>query len=77
MLLIPLSKKASRGDQIENANYFKQNSWANVMDEKNLNPENLIKSIKKSLNLAKISMQNTDFSKSNENIVNIILQHCK
>lgn len=37
MLLIPLSKKASRGDQIENAQYFKSLHIAEVLEEENLN----------------------------------------
>ena len=37
MLLIPLPKSASRGDQIDNANYFKELGIANVIDQENLN----------------------------------------
>lgn len=36
MLLIPLSKKASRGDQLENAEYFKRLKIAEVLTEENL-----------------------------------------
>lgn len=45
MLLIPLSKKASRGDQIENANVFKTNGFAEVLEEKDLNLESFNKKI--------------------------------
>lgn len=50
MLLIPLSKKASRGDQIENADYFKTLKIANVIQEEELSKldvaiENSIKQI--------------------------------
>ena len=31
MLLIPLPMSASRGDQIKNANYFKNRGWANLL----------------------------------------------
>lgn len=45
MLLIPLSKANSRGDQIENANVFKTNGFAEVLEEKDLNFESFSKKI--------------------------------
>lgn len=45
MLIIPLSKEQSRGDQIENANYFKENGYAEVIEEHNLNINNFLKAI--------------------------------
>ena len=42
MLLIPLSKKASRGDQIENAKLFKELGYAEILEEENYNFENFI-----------------------------------
>ena len=45
MILIPLSKKASRGDQIENAKVFQSKGWADVILEENLNKEVLLDSI--------------------------------
>ena len=61
MLLIPLSKKASRGDQIENAKIFEENGYAICLCEEDYtfdkfmkntekiikNKENFIKSMKK------------------------------
>ncbi|WP_125152104.1 undecaprenyldiphospho-muramoylpentapeptide beta-N-acetylglucosaminyltransferase [Clostridium rectalis] len=41
-LLIPLSKKSSRGDQILNANSFKRNGYSIVIEEENLNEINLL-----------------------------------
>ena len=41
-VLIPLSKKASRGDQIDNAEYFKKLGLSEVLLEENLTPENLL-----------------------------------
>jgi UDP-N-acetylglucosamine--N-acetylmuramyl-(pentapeptide) pyrophosphoryl-undecaprenol N-acetylglucosamine transferase len=35
MLLVPLSKKSSRGDQIENARLFERQGYAQVLEEKN------------------------------------------
>ena len=45
MLLIPLSKKASRGDQILNANSFKAQGFAEVINEENLNGKLLVNTV--------------------------------
>ena len=39
MLLIPLSKRASRGDQILNAESFKKQGFADVCDEDEMTEE--------------------------------------
>lgn len=44
-LLIPLSAKASRGDQILNANSFKQQGYSSVLLEEDLNDESLLDAI--------------------------------
>jgi UDP-N-acetylglucosamine--N-acetylmuramyl-(pentapeptide) pyrophosphoryl-undecaprenol N-acetylglucosamine transferase len=44
-LLIPLSKKVSRGDQILNANSFKSRGFSRVLPEEELTPESLLKNI--------------------------------
>ncbi len=44
-VLIPLSKNASRGDQIQNAQYFKQQDISVVIEEENLSPNQLLSSI--------------------------------
>lgn len=46
-ILIPLSKKASRGDQILNAESFKKQGLSHVIMEENLNNELLLEGIKK------------------------------
>ncbi len=45
MLLIPLSRQASRGDQIVNARSFEKQGFALVLEEENLTKESLYKSI--------------------------------
>lgn len=45
-LLIPLSKKASRGDQILNANSFEKLGYSKVIQEEDVNSEKLLKEIK-------------------------------
>lgn len=46
-LLIPLSARASRGDQILNANSFKSQGYSEVIDEDELNDEILLSTINK------------------------------
>ena len=41
-LLIPLPRSASRGDQIQNANYFARKGYAMVLDQENLTSESLL-----------------------------------
>ena len=50
MLLIPLPLSQSRGDQIENAHYFKSKGYAEVIEEENLTPKQMIDFIKKITN---------------------------
>jgi len=46
MLLIPLSKESSRGDQILNANSFVQQGFALKLDEKDLTKECLVTTVR-------------------------------
>ncbi|UOQ92665.1 undecaprenyldiphospho-muramoylpentapeptide beta-N-acetylglucosaminyltransferase [Halobacillus shinanisalinarum] len=46
MLLIPLSRKASRGDQILNADSFVKQGYAHKLEEEELNSESLLKELK-------------------------------
>lgn len=48
-LLIPLSAKASRGDQIENAYHFEQLGYSYVLDQDQLSSDQLIASIQTGL----------------------------
>ncbi len=45
MLLIPLPKDASRGDQIDNAKYFENLGYSKTLFQENLNSEKLINEI--------------------------------
>lgn len=76
-LLIPLSKKASRGDQILNANYFKEKGYSNVLYEENLTPTTLINSIKQTLlnkNKYLKNMKNTNTKLANKKIIELLLK---
>jgi UDP-N-acetylglucosamine--N-acetylmuramyl-(pentapeptide) pyrophosphoryl-undecaprenol N-acetylglucosamine transferase len=44
-LLVPLSKKASRGDQIQNARYFEEQGISLVIDEEKFSTETLIEAM--------------------------------
>lgn len=45
MLIIPLDKDQSRGDQIENAIYFEKKGYAKILYEKDITTKSLIKNI--------------------------------
>lgn len=47
MLLVPLPHSASRGDQIENAERFRQRGLAHVLPQEELNPQTLAAAIRK------------------------------
>lgn len=80
MLLIPLPKTQSRGDQIENANYFKQLNIATVLEQEKLTTnslvleiENLFKNKDKFIN----NMKNLKTKDGNKKIVEIIKKYTK
>ena len=49
MILVPLPKGNSRGDQVENAEYFKSLNFASVIQQKDLTQQSLIAEIEKTL----------------------------
>lgn len=75
-ILIPLSKKASRGDQILNAKYFQEKGYSKVIFEEDLNAINLIANIK---NLYKNkedyikNMKQSNVKFANEKIIDLLL----
>lgn len=79
ILLVPLPKTESRGDQIDNAKYFKEKAMCEVLFQENLN-ENLIKSIenlqKNSKNIIK-NIKNYEIKNPNKKIVEIIVENAK
>lgn len=50
MILVPLPKGNSRGDQVENARYFEKKGYAKVINQEDLTIENLENAIKESEN---------------------------
>lgn len=75
-ILIPLSKKASRGDQILNAKYFQEKGYSKVIFEEDLNAINLIANIK---NLYKNkedyikNMKQSNVKFANKKIIDLLL----
>ena len=74
-LLIPLSKKCSRGDQIENAKLFKEKGFCEMMEEENYSKEifmkmldNLVKNSKKYIE----NMKKDKISLANDKILSLI-----
>lgn len=76
-LLIPLSKKSSRGDQILNAESFEKSGYSAVLQEEELNDKSLLSSLEglydnrfKYIN----SMEKSELQNAVEKIVKIIVQ---
>lgn len=79
-LLIPLSRKASRGDQILNANSFKNEGYALVMEEEEINNESFMNKIKELKSKKKDLISNMKNSKSkvgNEAVLDTIMSAIK
>jgi UDP-N-acetylglucosamine--N-acetylmuramyl-(pentapeptide) pyrophosphoryl-undecaprenol N-acetylglucosamine transferase len=75
MLLIPLSREASRGDQIINAKSFRDKSYARVLEEEELTEEKLVKELDKLVQQAPVivdKMKKYQSEKSRDRVVQII-----
>src|SRR5699024_9050920 len=75
MLLIPLSRAVSRGDQIINANSFQEKRYARVLEEENLTKETLQKELmqlKENSPVMKDKMEEYKSEKSRERVIEII-----
>ena len=80
MLLIPLSKRCSRGDQIENALLFQKLGYAKVIQEEEYTPEKLINNLKNLMELKekyKNNMKKSNANQATESIVKIINDNIK
>lgn len=71
-ILIPLSARASRGDQILNAQSFKKQGFSEVLDEDTLTSEQLIQSIDEVYQNREKYIQNMEQSSSKDSIKTII-----
>lgn len=71
-ILIPLSKRASRGDQVLNANSFKKAGYSVVLEEECLNKESLIKSLDDLRRTKDACIKNMDSSEMKNGVGKII-----
>ena len=75
MLLIPLSKKCSRGDQIENAHLFESLNIALVLEEEDYNKDVLLKKLddlSKNISTYKNNMKKVSTENASKKIANLI-----
>lgn len=76
MLLIPLPKANSRGDQIDNAHEFAQEGFARVLSEEELTPARLQLELKELFDRRQTyiaAMEKTDAAHGTENVLKVIL----
>ena len=77
-LLIPLSAKASRGDQILNAQSFEKQGYSLVLKEEDMTPESLLKSVKdlySSKDSLISAMTKSPASNGVKNVMDVILKY--
>lgn len=75
MLMLPLSKAASRGDQIENAKLFSKLGYGEMILDENLNKDNLKKIIDKMIknrNFYEKNMKKSQKCSANDKIIELI-----
>ncbi|NLY80723.1 MAG: undecaprenyldiphospho-muramoylpentapeptide beta-N-acetylglucosaminyltransferase [Lysinibacillus sp.] len=80
MLLIPLSAAKSRGDQILNAKLFKNQGFAEVLEEEQLTKESFMDSLERLINNKDRilnAMHNAEKPKTPKEMVDLILQYEK
>lgn len=78
MLIIPLPKGASRGDQVENAKYFEKLGWAKVLYQENLSGNTLIAAINnlfESKNKYITTLKNANIPNGTQKIVEILIKN--
>lgn len=71
-LLIPLSAAASRGDQILNANSFKNQGYSSVIEEENITPDTLLAAVQELWDNRENYIQAMEASTQNDAIATII-----
>lgn len=80
MLLIPLPKGASRGDQVDNAKYFERLNYAKVVYQENLSPKTFVNAVN-NLYLNKQTyintLKNANLPNGAQKIINILLTYKK
>lgn len=80
MLLIPLQNGQSRGDQVQNANYFYKLGCVKILEEFKLSPATLVKSIELTLPCVKemtANLKKLDLSMGKEKMIKLINEQLK
>jgi len=79
MLLIPLPKKSSRGDQIINAKCFYKNNFGNILMQEDLTIDTLIKKINETLQNKSLYIKSIKESKNHNGTDTIVklIQDCE
>ncbi|ASK60923.1 undecaprenyldiphospho-muramoylpentapeptide beta-N-acetylglucosaminyltransferase [Virgibacillus phasianinus] len=80
MLLVPLSKGSSRGDQIINAKSFTEKRYARVMEEESMNEETLVNELlqlKEQGLVMKTNMESYQSEKAKDRVIEIIKEVSK
>src|SRR5699024_4107516 len=75
MLLIPLSRAASRGDQIDNAKSFSNEGFANVLYEVDVTSDSFllaIQQLSENATTIKVAMQEQESSEAEEKVLRLI-----
>jgi len=76
-LLIPLSKKASRGDQILNANSFSKKGFSKTLDEDEITSEIMISEIINLYENRQVfieKMEKSEINDGTKNVIKVILE---
>lgn len=76
-IFVPLPKGSSRGDQVENSEYFKSNGLCEVISQNNLNLKTateLLQKLQKNAKSIVFNIKNADFSDGTDKIMKIILE---
>ena len=79
-IFVPLPKGISRGDQIENADYFEKKQLCKVVSQDKLNIENILNSLnylQKNAIYIKNSIKNAKITDGTEKIIKLILENSK
>ena len=75
MLLIPLSKKCSRGDQIENAKYFNELGYCEMIQEEEFTQKKLLNNLNKLIKNKEYyinNMKKSEINNANKKIVELL-----
>lgn len=80
MLLIPLTKLQSRGDQLLNAQIFKKHGWASVIEEEEVTPASFmaaLEDVKERTEDIQQVMESSEFPKTPNEMVSLITSYAK